>query len=260
MTTTQAPPEPTVSRARRLPLPVTEPPFDDELGIAPGTRRERERPGQGLLPLGLGPEAGFGRAPVPVVLGDQVVADSLWLRHAGPEPPSTGPDVAAASAAVAKVRVRRRTPAPPPGPGHAEATGPAVPPHSGDGLPEPRRWIARLAQSALECLHGRRSLQQLTRWTDEPVYRALARRAAEQEGTPGERPRIRALRVCRVTATVAEASVVVQLGRATRAVAVRLQADDGRWLCTAFDIVDPGPPPRGGRRQRAAHASSNATA
>ncbi|MBB5788495.1 Rv3235 family protein [Jiangella mangrovi] len=237
MTTTQAPRQQSTGRARRLPLPVTEPPFDDELGIVPGAWRPLVPAGQAMLPFGPdgGPDAGFGAAPVPVVLGDEVVADSLWLRHT---------DQRAATPAVTL------------------AAGPAVPePRRGeDGLPDPRRWIARLALSALECLHGRRSLQQLVRWTDEPVYRALARRAADQEGTPAERPRIRALRVCRLTDTVAEASVVVQVGRATRAVAVRLRADDGRWLCTAFDIVDPGPPPRRGRRQRAAQASSNATA
>lgn len=249
MAATHAPPEPTVSRARRLPVPVTEPPFDDELGIVPGDERigvgawlGRQIPGQGLLPLEVEPDAGLGEASIPAGLGEHVVADSLWLRYPGARPPAAG------------------EPAPQP----ELAGGPSIPslPPTGDGLPDPRRWIARLAQSALECLHGRRSLQQLIRWTDEPTYRALARRAVEQEATPAERPRIRAMRVCRVTDAVAEASVVVQLGAAVRAVAVRLEADDGRWLCTAFDIVDPGPPrrSRGRGRQRAAQASSKATA
>ena len=253
MASTHAPPDQTVSRAHRLPLPVTEPPFDDELGIVPGGEQigvggwhGREIPGQGLLPLALEPDAGLLVPPATTGLGEHVVADSLWLRYPGAEPP--GP--------------ARGGPGAPPG---LPAPAPAVPaPRAADadGLPDPRRWIARLAQSALECLHGRRSLQQLIRWTDEPVYRALARRTVEQEGAPAERPRIRSLRVCRVTGTVAEASVVVQLGAAVRAVAVRLEADDGRWLCTAFDIVEPGPPHRGRSRSRqgAAQASSKATA
>ncbi|PZF80898.1 hypothetical protein C1I92_23635 [Jiangella anatolica] len=135
-----------------------------------------------------------------------------------------------------------------------------------DDLPDPRRWVARLTQSAIECLHGRRPVQQLVRWTAEPVYRDLTRRASTTEAAPAERPRIRSLRVCRVTASVAEASVVVQLGRAARsvAVAVRLEVDDARWVCTAFDLVEPGPAAAARREaqagQRASHASSNATA
>lgn len=271
MTTTQAPPEKAVSRARRLPLPVTEPPFDDELGIVTGWervvagpgggRRRGEVPGQGLLPLELDPDLGLVEPPAaglggrwgpsgPAGLG---TADSLWLRRLGPEPPDPR--------RAASARARPATTPPPAATAAQAPTTAAVVPavSAGDGLPDPRRWIARLAQSALECLHGRRSVQQLVRWTDEPVYRALARRAGEQEATPAERPRIRSLRVCRVSARVAEASVVVQLGEATRAVTVRLEADDGRWLCTAFDLVEPGPPRRK-RRQRAAQASSKATA
>ncbi|SDS17520.1 hypothetical protein SAMN04515669_0498 [Jiangella sp. DSM 45060] len=40
MTATSAPPEPYVSRVRLLPVPVTEPPYDDELGVVV-TRGER---------------------------------------------------------------------------------------------------------------------------------------------------------------------------------------------------------------------------
>lgn len=251
MATTHAPPQPARSRARRLPVPVTEPPFDDELGLlppdgdraGPGGWRGRQIPGQGVLALE--PDPAPDQVPVPVTLDGQVVANSLWLRSPGPQAELTGPQPG---------------PTGPPGP-----PLPPVPPGQ-DGLPDPRRWIARLAQSALECLHGRRSVQQLVRWTDEPVYRALARQAAAQEApAPADRPRIRALRVCRVSGSVAEASVVVQWGTVTRAVAVRLEAADGRWLCTAFDVVEPNPPrkarrPRRTSGQRAAQASSKATA
>lgn len=376
-TATSAPPEPYVSRVRRLPLPVTDPPFDDELGIVlpRGDRRAPERPPaagtpvQGTLPLDLEPGGVFDDQLQPI--GDEAaVADSLWLRHPGPQPhppaprppvpsasPGSPPDRAAAPgsrAARDPAPARAATPAdapsptpatgspaprepttahagrpahtsspatgsparavapagivplaPPPGlpsagapsapvpgvacdagangvargAGDAGADGPAGLAEAGgpaaamparrrarpgaDELPDPRRWIARLAQSALECLHGRRPVQQLVRWTAEPVYRDLSRRAAAQEDAPAVRPRIRSLRVCRVTGSVAEASVVVQLGRAARAVVVRLEADDGRWLCTAFEVVEPGPvqrPGRGARGQRAAQASSNASA
>lgn len=406
MTATSAPPEPYVSRVRLLPVPVTEPPYDDELGVVV-TRGERRTADvgagagtgagaavQGTLPLDL--DAVFEDQLHPVGVGAVVVADSLWLRYPGPESPraprelprdgaagpagegaaarpadparatsqahaadparaisqahaagqtraadpaasgprpATGPGPATRTTATARPRpaaqaktaaavagrpgaaaqgtaataaarqgsgTRAKTAAAAgPGPATraaaaptAAAAGPGPAARAGktpttrtttaaDELPDPRRWTARLAQSALECLHGRRPLQQLVRWTAESVYRDLSRRAVALEEAPAVRPRIRALRVCRVTPGVAEASVVVQVGEVARAVAVRLEADDGRWLCTAFDIAEPSPARRGTRRgaargaapgaasngarggtkgQRAAQASSNASA
>ncbi|WP_053205509.1 Rv3235 family protein [Jiangella muralis] len=367
MTATSAPPEPYVSRVRLLPVPVTEPPFDDELGIVV-PRGERRPLGaatavQGTLPLELDADV-FEDQLRPIGVGAAVVADSLWLRNPGPEP-TRGPRDVGSDGATSRVReggrageadageraapaARRRPARPDAGAGSgigtaaragtgtgtaarsttraatAVTTGPATATRAtgtagtgtavrsatragtraaagpataaaaaagsgaaawaetataagADELPDPRRWTARLAQSALECLHGRRPLQQLVRWTAEPVYRDLSRRAVAQDEAPAVRPRIRALRVCRVTPGVAEASVVVQIGAVARAVAVRLEADDGRWLCTAFDIAEPRPARRGTRRgatpgaasngarssargQRAAQASSNASA
>lgn len=289
---TSAPPKPYVSRVRRLPVPVTDPPYDDELGIVlprgdrrpPDGRPAAGTPVQGALPLDLEPDDALEELLRPI--GDEpAVADSLWLRDPGPEPPVAGEEVAVtprrAGAGSGTAGARSSTtppvvaPEPAGAPQHAGVTAPAgdtagdVAGAAGDGpgvrdLPDPRRWTARLAQSALECLHGRRPVQQLIRWTAEPVYRDLSRTVAAQEEAPvpAARPRIRSLRVCRVTASVAEASVVVQVGPAVRAVAVRLEADDGRWLCTAFEVVEPGPVrrPARGRRQREAQASSNAPA
>lgn len=194
---------------RRLPVPVSQPPFDDEIGVAPpaGAVRRRTRRGgqvQGTLALA-------------------VVASADLV-----EPP-------------------------PPDPADGAHPRPA--------LPDPRRWTATLAQAALEGMHGRRSIQQLVRWTDEAVYKAIARRAAEQVATPAVRPRVRTIRSCQVTDTVAEVCVVVQLGTRVRAVAVRLEAVDDRWLCTAFDVVERPPArPSGRRPQLPAHAASNAEA
>ncbi|TDE15963.1 Rv3235 family protein [Jiangella asiatica] len=194
-------------RVRRLPLPVCEPPFDDELGIVPATsavQRSRAPSGhvQGTLAVSVGPSAQPAEPPA-------LVVDDL---------PFEGSTPAAAAPAA---------------------------------LPDPRRWTATLAQAAIEGVHGRRSLQQLVRWTDEAVFRALARRAADQPATPTARPRVRTIRACRVTDTVAETCVVVQLGRRVSAVAVRLEAVDDRWVCTAFDLVERPSTRRPGKRRSA---------
>ncbi|PSK97896.1 hypothetical protein CLV30_12153 [Haloactinopolyspora alba] len=172
---------------RRLPLPATQPPYDDEPA---GAARQ---------PDGTGTTAGTG------------------------DPPR-----------------RSSTRAAPPATDGALALSPAVSRGTGE-LPDPRRWVAKLTQAALEGIHGHRSLQQLVRWTDEPVHQALTRRAQAVRVRSVVRPRIRAVRLCRVEAAIAESAAVVQLGTRTLAVAVRLEAVHGRWLCTAFEPVETGP-------------------
>jgi hypothetical protein len=114
-----------------------------------------------------------------------------------------------------------------------------IPPVRGTAaLPDPRRWSAKLTQAVMETLYGPRPIQQLARWTDGNVYRAIARRVAARTGpTTGAPPQVRSVRVCRPAPTVAEASVVVQTGRRVRAVALRLEIRDRRWLCTALEVI-----------------------
>ncbi|MGH8825298.1 MAG: Rv3235 family protein [Jiangellaceae bacterium] len=104
-------------------------------------------------------------------------------------------------------------------------------------LPEPRRWAVRLAQGIVEALHGHRPLQQLIRWTDEPVYTLLERRRTAQRTTAGPRPVVRSIRVCQPGDGVVEASVVVETAGRCRALAMRLEGLDGRWRCTALEIL-----------------------
>lgn len=176
---TPTPPDPPPS-VRRLPLPSSQPPYDDE--VADTTK----------------PPSGH--------------------RSRRSVPPTNG-----ALALSTAEQPQRPRPAPS---------------ESITALPDPRRWAAKLTQAAIEGLYGQRSLHQLTRWTDEAVHTALVRRARAVQQRSAVRPRIRAVRVCRVSDVVAEAAAIVQLGLQTRAVAVRLEAVDGRWLCTAFDSIE----------------------
>ncbi|RIQ16657.1 hypothetical protein DY240_22770, partial [Jiangella rhizosphaerae] len=125
MTATSAPPERYVSRVRRLPVPVTEPPFDDEVGIvvARGGRRPpagRPEPGpvQETLPLELEPDAMTDDLLRPVGVGEPA-ADSLWLRYPGPEPPALTPGPPAARSTTRGRGVASAAPA-----GSARGTAP----------------------------------------------------------------------------------------------------------------------------------------
>ncbi len=123
----------------------------------------------------------------------------------------------------------------------AGTSEPHIPGTSPSGLPDPRRTIATLAPAVVEVLAGVRPASQLVRWTSQDVHAALARRAAVaarvgRPSVPGRPPVVRAVRVCRPNDRVAEASAVVVDSERIRAVAVRLEALDGRWRATALEI------------------------
>lgn len=182
--------------ARRIPLPASGPPFDDELP---------------------GDDAAFGRRR----------DDHPWTRRPS-VPPTQG-------ALALSFSLPGGVPAEPEASSQLRlltATTPA------ESLPDPTRWTARLAQAIVESLYGPRPIQQLIRWTDDRVYRGLAQLAAGRApGTRHVAPQLRAVRVCRVTDRIAEATVVVQIGPRCRSLALRLVADESRWVCVSFDLV-----------------------
>lgn len=120
--------------------------------------------------------------------------------------------------------------------------GPQPTPRS--DLPEPRAWAARMAHALLEVMTGARPAPQVVRWTTPEVYAVVARRGAlvARRAATGrgarERHRlaVRAVRVCEPVDGVVEASVVVQHGPRVRAVALRLEGQDGRWRVSALQV------------------------
>ncbi len=207
----------THTAVRRLPLPVTAPPYDDErVGGWPP-----EGDTQGALALAFG--LGNGLPALPEA--------PAQLRLVGPHPQRQqragfGSDVA-------------------PGVDPAEADdgfGARRPTPSSE-LPEPRAWTVRLVQAVLEILAGRRPPQQLLRWTSDAVYAdlsarvlALARRPeARQRRSP--HVRLQAVHLCEPVDGVVEATAVVQTGGRVRAMALRLEGTDGRWQCTVLRLV-----------------------
>ncbi len=107
-------------------------------------------------------------------------------------------------------------------------------------LPEPAAWGAVVARTAIECLLGLRPVQQLSRWLDEPIYRALSRRAGLAARVLGpSRGRIASVRSQRAEWSdehTVEVSTVLHDGQRCRAAALRLERYHGRWLVTALEI------------------------
>lgn len=174
----------------------------------------------------------------------------------GRAPGGPGDPVARARLAPLVERPARRLsadgplPGPPPLAGTADALArprPAAPGPAGDGtgeqtaLPDPTPLCCAMVQAAVEALHGTRPLAQLARWVSPEIYEQLAVRSALTQrvlgrGDTAHRAAIRRIRLCRLGAGAAEATVVVDDGPRVRAVAVRLEGHRGQWRATALEI------------------------
>lgn len=113
-------------------------------------------------------------------------------------------------------------------------------------LPDPGRHARNLVTAACEAMAGRRALQQLRPLVSEAAYERLSCRLARSlrsrpaaGGGPGPRARISVGSpvVCEPADGVAEVSVTVRWADRAHGVAVRLEGVDGRWHCTALDIL-----------------------
>lgn len=107
-------------------------------------------------------------------------------------------------------------------------------------LPDPGPLVPRLAQTVIEVVSGQRPAPQLIRHTAPSVYSVLARQAmvAGRRRTTGAQrpPLVRRVRLCEPADGVVEASAVVVAHGRVRALALRLEGLDGRWVVTALTI------------------------
>ena len=112
---------------------------------------------------------------------------------------------------------------------------------NGRAADDVQAWAARFAQALVEVLGGDRPLPQLVRWTTSRVYgdlgrrvRILGRTAPVQQRLRTVRPQVRSVHVFQPTPDTAEVSVHVRHGLRSRALAARLELEQGHWLCTAL--------------------------
>lgn len=204
---------------RRLPLPPTAPPYDDERTGG----RSPEGDTQGALALAFSLGNGLPVLPeAPAQL--RLVPDPHPQRQ--PQRVGHGADLdpGVHSAGVDDGFAAHR-------------------PTPSSELPEPRAWTVRLVQAVLEILAGQRPPQQLLRWTSDAVYADLSARVLALARRPEARRRrspqvrLRAVHLCEPVDGVVEVTAVVQTGGRFRAMALRLEGMDGRWQCTVLQLV-----------------------
>jgi hypothetical protein len=107
-------------------------------------------------------------------------------------------------------------------------------------LPDPAGWARRLLVGVVETAAGRRPLQQLTSLLSASVAYGL-RADFERCAQNGRRhwigaAVIRSVRASEPADRVAELSATLLVDGRVRAVALRLEARDGRWLCTRLQL------------------------
>lgn len=116
-------------------------------------------------------------------------------------------------------------------------------------LPNPRRWAAQIARCSLEAIEGVRPISQLNRWLSPLEYRRLEQR--KDSVARGQLPN--ALRTSRTDSRFGpisilsahchqtingaqEAIVILHDGKRGRASAIRLEAQNDRWVATSVKI------------------------
>ena len=189
----------TVTPLRRLPVPASEPPYDDE-------------------------RAGHHGGPgVPAVQGTLALA--FLLPSGVPSTPVAPPEL-------------RLVPARPEAEEEADAVDFGPQATATADLPEARGWAGRFAQALVEVLAGDRPLAQLVRWTTSGVYDEVSGLIAGPGVARSDASRgvVRSVHVSEPADGVAEVCALVRRGARSTAVALRLEGLDGRWQCTALDL------------------------
>ena len=212
---TELPSLPALPALRLLPAPSHQPPYDDELPVAPVLRLVAPplvapplvAPPLVTPPLVTPPLVTPPLVAPPLVTPPLVVPPSLRVL---PTPAGEAGDLD-----VELWLAARRTPT-------AE-------------LPAALPFARALVQGLLEVLAGVRPLRQLQRDTTPELYAVLERAVSRQRAPAGPRPGGRAVRSVHVQEHpegVVEVCATVQRGLHAGALALRLEGLDGRWRCT----------------------------
>jgi hypothetical protein len=106
-------------------------------------------------------------------------------------------------------------------------------------LPDAAEWAAALALAVLQVLLAQRPIAQLNRWLADDVLSVVSMQQRRRRVEPGRALRpvlVRSIRVQHPAAEVAEVSAHMVVGIRDTALAFRLEALGGRWLCMALEL------------------------
>ena len=106
-------------------------------------------------------------------------------------------------------------------------------PTSADELPELHAWTMTFVVALLEIWAGRRQPAQLMARCHRIIYNELIRKTGSQK----EVGRVRTIHQSEPLDGICESTVTVRFGERLRAIVIRFEGVDGRWLCTELDLI-----------------------
>ena len=106
-------------------------------------------------------------------------------------------------------------------------------PTSASELPDIHKWVMGFAINALEILAGRRQPSQLAARCHRVIYLNLLTAA----GSVKEIGRIKSIHQDQPLDGICESVITVRFPERIRALVVRTEGVDGRWLCTALRLL-----------------------
>ena len=106
-------------------------------------------------------------------------------------------------------------------------------PTSAAELPDLHTWTMKFAVSVLEIWAGRRQPAQLISKCHRHTYMDLLK----QVGSQNEIGRIRSIHQCEPLDGICESTITVRFGDRLRAMVIRFEGVDQRWLCTELRLI-----------------------
>ena len=106
-------------------------------------------------------------------------------------------------------------------------------PTSATELPDLHTWTMKFAVSVVEIWAGRRQLAQLISKCHRQIYMKLLKEVGSQK----EIGRIRSIHQCEPLDGICESTITVRFGERLRAMVIRFEGVDQRWLCTELRLI-----------------------
>jgi len=106
-------------------------------------------------------------------------------------------------------------------------------PTSASVLPDIHTWTMKFIVSVVEVWAGKRQPAQLIHWCHRVIYMDLLKSSGSQKGIG----KIKSIHQSQPLDGICENTVLIRYGERLRAVVIRFEGVDGRWLCTALKMI-----------------------
>ena len=106
-------------------------------------------------------------------------------------------------------------------------------PTSAEDLPDITELMSQFMHNVLEIWAGRRSASQVQAMCHHLIFADIQRTAGQQKVLG----KIRKIKLTQPLDGICESTITVRFGDRMRAIAIRFEGVDGRWLCTELDLL-----------------------